>query len=173
MPYKTSVFGNAALLWLYFFRWSLQAGHRVLLTMCDPWMTSLVFMSCFSIMAKAAMKIILKTQMIMTITIRYLYLQVRFSRWQPWGQYLVLDTDYDSFTGKQKRFASEPICFEYWRTNRLTESCSCCWNAVVRSKRLSLRFFCYSCVFLLESVGCTPGVPLDHVPSKVLTRTIS
>jgi len=26
------------------------------------------------------------------------HLQVRFSRWQPWGQYLVLDTDYDSFT---------------------------------------------------------------------------
>jgi len=25
-------------------------------------------------------------------------LQVRFSKWQPWGQYLVLDTDYDSFT---------------------------------------------------------------------------
>merc|ERR1712198_664190 len=26
------------------------------------------------------------------------HLQVRFSKWQPWGQYLVLDTDYDSFT---------------------------------------------------------------------------
>jgi len=26
------------------------------------------------------------------------HLQVRFSRWQPWGQYLVLDTDYDTFT---------------------------------------------------------------------------
>lgn len=26
------------------------------------------------------------------------HLQVRFSRWQPWGQYLVLDTDYTSYT---------------------------------------------------------------------------
>ena len=46
-------FGAAALLslhffswslqaWLHFFSWSLQAGHRVPLTMCDPWMTSCV-----------------------------------------------------------------------------------------------------------------------------------
>jgi len=26
------------------------------------------------------------------------HLQVRFSKWQPWGQYLVLDTDYDTYT---------------------------------------------------------------------------
>jgi apolipoprotein D and lipocalin family protein len=26
------------------------------------------------------------------------HLQVRFSKWQPWGQYLVLDTDYTSYT---------------------------------------------------------------------------
>jgi len=26
------------------------------------------------------------------------HLQVRFSKYQPWGQYLVLDTDYDSYT---------------------------------------------------------------------------
>jgi len=25
-------------------------------------------------------------------------LQVRFSKWQPWGQYLVLDTDYENYT---------------------------------------------------------------------------
>ena len=33
-------FGAAALLSIHFFSWSLQAGHRVPLTMCDPWMTS-------------------------------------------------------------------------------------------------------------------------------------
>ena len=35
-------FGAAALLTLHFFSLSLQAGHRVPLTMCDPWMTSLI-----------------------------------------------------------------------------------------------------------------------------------
>ena len=30
-----------------------------------------------------------------------LLLQVRFSRWQPWDQYLVLDTDYETFSGKE------------------------------------------------------------------------
>ena len=34
-------FGAAALLSLHDFTWSPQAGHRVPLTMCDPWMTSL------------------------------------------------------------------------------------------------------------------------------------
>ena len=29
----------AALLSIHFFSWSLQAGHRVPLTMCNPWMT--------------------------------------------------------------------------------------------------------------------------------------
>ena len=29
------------------------------------------------------------------------YMQVRFSSWMPWGQYLVLDTDYDSYTSKK------------------------------------------------------------------------
>ena len=33
-------FGAAALLSLHFYSWSLLAGHRVPLTMCDPWMTS-------------------------------------------------------------------------------------------------------------------------------------
>merc|ERR1711911_327086 len=33
-------FGAAALLSLHFFTGSLPAGHRVPLTMCDPWMTS-------------------------------------------------------------------------------------------------------------------------------------
>ena len=34
-------FNAAALLSLHFFTGSLPAGHRVPLTMCDPWMTSL------------------------------------------------------------------------------------------------------------------------------------
>ena len=34
--------GMRALLSLHFFSWSLWAGHRVPLTMCDPWMTCCV-----------------------------------------------------------------------------------------------------------------------------------
>ena len=36
-------FGAAALLSLHFCSLSLQAGHRVPLTMCNPWMTSFLF----------------------------------------------------------------------------------------------------------------------------------
>ena len=39
------LFGAAALLSLHFFSWSLQAVHRVPLSMCNPWMTS--FLLCF------------------------------------------------------------------------------------------------------------------------------
>ena len=38
-------FGAAALLSLHYFTWSLQAGQRVPLTMCDPWMTSYTFLN--------------------------------------------------------------------------------------------------------------------------------
>ena len=39
-------FGAAALLSLHFFTGSLPAGHRVPLTMCDPWMTCLLYCPC-------------------------------------------------------------------------------------------------------------------------------
>ena len=39
-------FGAAALLSLHFFSWSRQAGHRVPLTMCYPWMTHWAYCSC-------------------------------------------------------------------------------------------------------------------------------
>ena len=35
-------FGAAAVLSFHYLTWSLWAGHRVPLTMCDPWMTSLL-----------------------------------------------------------------------------------------------------------------------------------
>ena len=41
VSYRTLAFRAAALLSLQFFSLSLQAGDRVPLTMCDPWMTSL------------------------------------------------------------------------------------------------------------------------------------
>ena len=42
-------FGAAALLSLQYFTWSLQAGYRVPLTMCDPWMTSFCLCVCLPV----------------------------------------------------------------------------------------------------------------------------